>query len=153
MKPRFDERGALGGLEGLVFGVLIFVCGTLVVVYGWAVINAKIAATSAAREASRAYVEAGTQGSAVDHAQEAAYETLSSYISVDSPNSASVAVDGGWSRCQPVVVTVTVNVRRIAIPMLGREGGYTQVSGRHSEIVDPYRSAAGLAGAASCLPS
>ena len=31
-----DESGQLGGLEGLAFGVLIFVMGTLVVVNAWA---------------------------------------------------------------------------------------------------------------------
>jgi hypothetical protein len=51
------DDGFAGGLEALVFGVLIFVIGTLLVVNAWAVVDAKFATSSAAREAVRAAVE------------------------------------------------------------------------------------------------
>jgi hypothetical protein len=59
--PLRREDGAVGGFEGLAFGVLIFVVGTLLVANAWAVIDAKVAAASAAREAARAYVEAPSE--------------------------------------------------------------------------------------------
>jgi hypothetical protein len=49
-----DEGGAVGGLEVLPFGLLIFVVGILLVVNAWAVVDAKLAAEAAAREAARA---------------------------------------------------------------------------------------------------
>ena len=52
------DRGQVGGVEALPFGVLVFVVGVLLVVNLWAIVDAKVAATSAAREAARAYVEA-----------------------------------------------------------------------------------------------
>ena len=54
-----DERGAVGGIEVLPLGMLVLVVGTLLVVNAWAVVDAKLAASAAAREAARAYVEAG----------------------------------------------------------------------------------------------
>ena len=44
----------------LPFGVLIFVVGSLLIANAWAVVDAKLATTAAAREAARAYVESGS---------------------------------------------------------------------------------------------
>ncbi|MBA2283441.1 MAG: hypothetical protein H0W25_19710, partial [Acidimicrobiia bacterium] len=51
-----DERGQMGGIEALPFGLLIFVVGALLVANAWAVIDAKLAVTAAAREAARTWV-------------------------------------------------------------------------------------------------
>ena len=53
-----DEAGQAGGLEGIAFGLLIFVLGTLLIANAWAVVDTKLAVTAAAREAARAFVEA-----------------------------------------------------------------------------------------------
>ena len=58
------ERGAIAGIEALSFGMLLFVAGTLFIANIWAVIDAKLAVTSAAREATRAFVEADDGASA-----------------------------------------------------------------------------------------
>ena len=52
-----DDRGVVGGVEAIPFGLLLFVAGTLLVANAWAVIDAKMAATSAAREAARTYMK------------------------------------------------------------------------------------------------
>ena len=57
MTARHDEHGQVGGIEGLVFGVLVFVFGALLVANAWAVVDAKSAASVAAREAARVCVE------------------------------------------------------------------------------------------------
>ena len=57
------RRGQVGGIEVLPFGLLTFVVGTLLVANAWGVVDAKLAVTSAAREAVRAYVEAPDQAS------------------------------------------------------------------------------------------
>jgi membrane protein required for beta-lactamase induction len=76
---RRDESGQVGGIDGLVFGVLVFVFGTLVVTNAWGVIDAKLATTSAAREAARTYVEAASAGDAGPAAEAAAREAILSH--------------------------------------------------------------------------
>ena len=53
-----EDCGQVGGIEVLPFGLLVFIVGTLLVANAWAVVDAKLAVTSAAREAVRSYVEA-----------------------------------------------------------------------------------------------
>jgi len=52
-----SQRGQIGGFEVLPFGLLLFVAAMLVITNAWAVIDAKHATSSAAREGARAYVE------------------------------------------------------------------------------------------------
>ncbi len=75
-QPKVDAAGDAGqaGLEAVLFGVLVFVLGTMLVVNAWAVVDAKLAATSAAREAARSYVEAPTAQVADADARRAAEE-------------------------------------------------------------------------------
>jgi hypothetical protein len=53
-----DEQGFVGGFEGLLFGFLIFLVGTLIVAHAWAVVDTKFAVVEAAKQAARTYVEA-----------------------------------------------------------------------------------------------
>lgn len=52
-----DESGFVGGFEALPFGFLVFVAGTLLLVNAWAVFDSHLAASAAAREAVRSFVE------------------------------------------------------------------------------------------------
>ena len=52
------EAGFAGGLEGLLFGLLLFVVGTLLVATAWGAVDTKFAVDAAARQAVRTYVEA-----------------------------------------------------------------------------------------------
>lgn len=141
MPRRTDERGQIGGVEGVVFGVLVFVLGTLVVANAWGVIDAKMAAASAAREGTRAFVESAGPSAeeAMAEAEAAARDAISGYgrdpaRMVFSPEVADFA------RCGRVIVRVEYAVPLVAIPVIGRYGhGFTAVA-RHSEIVDPFRS-------------
>ena len=47
----------MAGIEALFFGLLVLVFGTLVVANAWGVIDAKLSAAGAAREAARAFVQ------------------------------------------------------------------------------------------------
>src|SRR5207248_1263005 len=62
--PVRDERGQIGGIEAVAFGVLVFVLGLLIVVNAWGVVDAKVAAAAAAHDAARAYVEAPSREAA-----------------------------------------------------------------------------------------
>lgn len=137
----------MGGIEGLVFGVLVFVFGTLLVANAWGVIDAKLAATSAAREAARTYVEAPSEDIARATAREAALEAIRAHgrrVERADPR----LVEGRFGRCERITIEVRYEVPLIAIPLFGQAGRGITVTSRHSEVVDPYRS--GLAGAAAC---
>ena len=141
------EDGQVGGIEGVVFGVLVFVFGTLVVVNAWGVIDAKLATTSAAREAARAFVESPPQVDAGRAAENAAREAILAH-GRRWERTTIAPLEGGFARCQRITVEVAYDVPLIAVPLLGQAGNGITVTSRHSEIVDPYRS--GLAGAAAC---
>ena len=142
-----DEAGQVGGVEGAIFGVLVFVFGTLVVVNAWAVVDAKLAAGSAAREATRSYVEARSASEAGAAAQRAANEAIRGH-GRQVERLGLRFVDGHFARCARVTLEATYRVPLLAVPVLGRRGAGFTVAARHSEVVDPYRS--GLTGEASC---
>lgn len=144
-----DESGQVGGIEGVVFGVLVFVLGTLVIANAWAVIDAKMAAGSAAREATRAFVEAdaSSPAEALVAAESAARDAIAGY-GRDPDRMEFTPESAALERCAPVSIRVAYPVPLVIIPILGRYGhGFTAV-GRHSEIVDPYRS--GLPAGGAC---
>lgn len=144
-----DEAGQVAGVEGAVFGVLVFVIGTLVVANAWAVVDARVAAGSAAREGTRAFVESASASSAVAmaEAEDAAGDALVGY-GRDRRRMVLVAEEADLRRCGRVALRVEYPVPLITIPVLGRYGrGFTAV-GRHSEVVDPFR--AGVPGGGSC---
>jgi hypothetical protein len=134
-----DEGGFVAGAEALVFGVLIFVIGTLVVVNAWSVIDAKFATSAAAREATRAAVAAapGTDLNAV--AEAAARSTLEGYGR--DATGAVVRPVGATTleRCAEVGYVVEISVPAAAFVGVAAPASFT-VTGRHHELVDPYRS-------------
>lgn len=143
-----DERGQAGGIEVLPFGVLIFVVGALLVASAWAVIDAKLAVVSAAREAARTYVEGEDAASAEQAAIAAAEEAMANHgrdggvdVTIDAP--------AAFTRCATVQVRATYQVPAVPLPWIGGLGEI-QVSSTHSERVDPFRD--GLVGAAQCPP-
>ncbi len=134
-----DEVGQVAGIEALPFGFLVFVVGVLLITNAWAVIDAKMTVASAAREATRAYVEAPDAGAAVSAARTAADEVVRAggrdpgRLGLSSPSS-------GFARCQRVTVEATYPVPAITLPWIGGFGRGFMARARHSELVDPYRS-------------
>ncbi|MCY3851033.1 MAG: hypothetical protein OXF75_09580 [Acidimicrobiaceae bacterium] len=143
-EPRASRRlrgdsGQVGGIEVLPFGFLLFVSVTLLLVNVWGVVDAKLAVTSAAREAARAYSESDDEPSARLAANARAAETLAAYGRGGDRASVDVPVLSDFRRCARVTVTVGYEVPAIAIPFLGGLGGSQQVASSFTEIVDPYR--------------
>lgn len=136
-----------GGLDGLLFGVLVFVFGSLIVVNAWQVVDAKFAAASAAREAARAYVEAPSAEAGAQAAEAAAVEAVVGHDRTASRSSIALA-SGRFERCATVVFEARYKVPLLVVPFAGSFGSGFTVSARHAEVVDPYRS--GLAGEADC---
>ena len=73
---RRDQSGQAAGLEAIVFGLLTFVVGVLLAANAWAVVDAKMAMSAAAREATRAYVEAPDGSDPMALAEAAAREAV-----------------------------------------------------------------------------
>ena len=139
------ERGAVGGFEVLPFGLLVFVAGTLLLTNAWAVIDGKLAASAAAREATRAFVESTAD------AEAAAIDAAASVIEGHGRDPARMEVT--WAagpdlrRCAVNTIVVRYRVPTLTVPFIGAFGsGVIETSGRHTEVVDPYRSGLNLDG-------
>jgi hypothetical protein len=134
-----DEQGMVGGFEALPFGFLVFVAGSLLLANAWAVFDAHLAASAAAREAVRAFVEGGSSDDARRDGDAAAEEALVGH-GKDAARM-TIAWEGDvLERCRPVTATVTYRVPTVVVPWLASFGGVLSTSARHSERVDPYRS-------------
>ncbi len=141
------DAGFVGGSEGILFGVVVFVFGLLVMFNAWAVIDAKMAVGSAARETTRTLVESNGSSNAAVEAGRNAFAATSNF---DPAGLNGPAFSGTFERCGRVSATYTYDVPAIALPGgIGWGSGFT-VSATHTEIVDPYRS--GLEGEAECAP-
>lgn len=134
-----DEHGQVGGIEAVVFGMLIFVVGVLVVANAWGVIDAKTAASTAAREAARTYVKAPAGADPLPAAIRAGQDTLAS-LGRHASGERVELLSGSFTRCSVVTFRVRVSVPLIHLPWLTSAlSGFTAVA-THSEVVDPFRS-------------
>jgi CBS domain containing-hemolysin-like protein len=163
LHERGDDRGQVGGIEALPFGILVFVVGALLVANAWAVVDAKVAVDAAARQATRHYVESEVGGSRepggrVDLEQAAVDAGLAALEAHGrDPANATVglsSLDGsggqqGYTRCARATFTASYEVPALSIPWIGGFGDGIDVTSSHSELVDPFRS--GVPGSAeSC---
>lgn len=139
------DSGFVGGSEGILFGVVVFVFGLLLMFNAWAVVDTKMAVSSAARETARSYVESdGAPGPAVAAGQ-AAFAATSNF----HPGGLSQPqIVGEFRRCGRISVTYTYRVPAVSLPGGVGWGRGFEVTATHSELVDPYRS--GLEGEALC---
>ncbi len=139
------EDGFVGGAEGILFGVVVFVFGMLLMFNAWAVVDAKMAVSSAARETTRTFVESDGSAAAASDAGRAAFAASSNF---DVGGLSAPAYDGEFARCGRITVTYTYDVPAISLPGGFGWGSGFDVSASHSEIVDPFRS--GIEGQAIC---
>jgi hypothetical protein len=135
-----DESGFVGGLEALPFGFLVFVSGTLLLVNAWAVFDSHLAASAAAREGVRAFVEsAGSLDAALRDAEAAASSAISGH-GKDLDRMELEWQGARLDRCAPVRAVVRYRVPLVAVPWIGAFGsGFLTTSATHQEVVDPYR--------------
>lgn len=136
-----EERGVIGGLESLAFGLLTFVVGALVIANAWGVVDAKFATAAAAREAARVYVESPDEATGLARAEAAARRTIAGFGR--DPARLELAPPAGepFGRCVRATFTASYPVPTIRVPWIGGfSAPVITVSATHSEIVDPYRS-------------
>ncbi len=140
MSARTGEQGFVAGAEALIFGVLIFVLGTLIVVNAWGVVDAKFATSAAAREATRAVVTAAPGDDLQGAAEAAAQAALAGHGRTGGPVEVQ-PVDGPptLARCAEVGYEVRIEVPALTLFGSATLGSFTVVSS-HYELVAPYRS-------------
>jgi hypothetical protein len=146
MRRLQGDAGQVGGIEAVPFGLLVLLVGILLVAHTWAVVDAKFLTTAAAREATRAYVEAPDAARGVVDARLAADESVTA--------SGRVLDDvvrrrrgGDFARCSPARFETEMTVPAFGVPWRG-DRPVVRVRSAHEELVDPFRD--GLPGAADC---
>lgn len=133
-----DEAGQMAGIEAVPFGVLTFVVAVLIVANAWAVIDAKVAVSTAAREATRAFVETPAGADPLARAQAAGREAMRG-MGRDPDRLDLRSVGGAFGRCQTARFEAGYRIPAIRLPWVGGLGEFTATA-RHAEVVDPYRT-------------
>lgn len=144
----FDDSGQMAGMEAVPFGLLIFVTGALLMANAWAVVDAKLAVTAAAREAGRAFVEAPSADAAHRAAAGAAHDSIAGHGRDPADLRLTITDGSGFERCSRVTIGAELSVPAVSLPFIGGFGRPITVRAAHSEVVDPFRS--GLDGEAIC---
>ncbi len=138
-RARRDESGQMAGMEVLPFGLLTFVVGALLVANAWAVIDAKIAVSAAAREATRAFVEAPVNTDPLALAETAARSAIEG-AGRDPSQLVLTPLEATFARCETVSFEATYQIPTIRVPWVGGFGDGFTATARHAEVVDPYRT-------------
>jgi hypothetical protein len=140
------ESGFVAGAEALIFGVLVFLIGTLLVLNGWVVVDTKFATSAAAREAVRAAVEADVGADLAAAGDRAARVALDGHSAI-ARRATITPLRVEQERCAEVRFVVSVDVPLTVLPGASRRPSIT-VSSDYVEVIDPYRS--GLPAGGSC---
>ena len=138
-RARRDESGQMAGMEVLPFGLLTFVVGALLVANAWAVIDAKIAVSAAAREATRAFVEAPVDADPFAMAETAARSAIEG-AGRDPAQLVLTPLEATFARCETVSFEASYQIPTIRLPWVGGVGDGFTATARHAEVVDPYRT-------------
>lgn len=136
---RDDDRGFVAGAEMLIFGVLAFVMGSLLIINVWNVIDATFAVSAAAREGARTFQEADPD-TAWAESQARVLEVMTEYGRADRAITPELPQIGSYERCAVITVTAEYDVALIRLPLFGQFGTITRVSSSHSGRIDAYRS-------------
>ncbi|GAC1305946.1 MAG: hypothetical protein NVSMB16_01650 [Acidimicrobiales bacterium] len=135
------ETGQAGGVEAVLFGLLILVGATLLVANAWGVVDAKLAARTGAREAARTFVKSsGADSLNATTAAELAGRDTVAQLGWRKRGITVTNVGTGFSRCAVASFVVTIPVPAFRLPFLQGGPPVFHVSARHTERVDPYRS-------------
>jgi hypothetical protein len=137
-RVRRDQSGQ-AGMEVIPFGLLTFVVGVLLVANAWAVIDAKMAVSAAAREATRAFVEAPVDGDPLGLADAAARAAIAG-AGRDPGQLVLTPLEAVFARCETVRFEASYQIPAVKVPWVGSYGNGFTATARHAEVVDPYRT-------------
>ncbi|HTO00554.1 MAG TPA: hypothetical protein VL068_07750 [Microthrixaceae bacterium] len=134
---RRDERGLAGGIEGLVFGVLILLIGSLAIINIWAMIDTRAALDAASREFLRTYTEQQSVGEARLMGEAAARESLRARAARIEGLSFVVEQPDGFGPCSPVTVRISATVHWFKVPLLPGFGD-SHLAVENRELIDAH---------------
>lgn len=146
------DRGVVGGIEVLPFSLLVLVAGALLVTSIWGVVDAKVAAGAAAREATRWVAESATASTPAQDIDAGAAAIAAATLADHGrtgPSNVTVSAAEGTERCARVRVVVELRLPAVQLPFLSGVGREVAVRAGHTELIDPTRS--GVGGPAGCL--
>ena len=132
------ERGAVAGLEALLLGFLVLLGGVGLMVNTWTVVETRTALDAATREYLRVYTAQSDPAAAAEAGAAAARRVLVDRgtplqsLVIDAPDPSR------FGPCQPVEVTLSVEVDELRVPFIDRLGP-SSVSVRGAELVDAHR--------------
>ncbi|MDQ3898624.1 MAG: hypothetical protein M3326_15500 [Actinomycetota bacterium] len=129
----------MAGAEAIPFGLLTFVVGALLVANAWAVIDAKMAVSAAAREATRAFVEAPVDADPLALADAAARAAVRG-AGRDPAQLVLTPLGPTFARCETVTFEASYRIPAVRLPWVGGFGGGFTATARHAEVIDPYRT-------------
>ena len=133
-----SERGAMAGLEGLLFGVLILLGGLTLIVNAWSVVDSKMTLDSASREFVRAYTDQNNPVSARTEGEEAARVTLRTRSAFLGDARITLEEPNGFGPCSTVTVTISADVPAMKAPFIDRFTPVS-VSSTISELTPAHR--------------
>jgi hypothetical protein len=132
------QAGMLAGSDGVLFGMLILLAGSLAILNVWAVIDTRAALDAAAREYLRTYTEQSSADAAAT-AGELAARRLLDERGTPVTDLRIVEPDGAaFGPCQPAQVAFEAEVPAARLPFLD-DVGSRWIRVTHRELVDPHR--------------
>lgn len=132
------ERGAVAGLDALLFGTLILLAGVVLIINLWSVVETRTALDAAAREYLRSYTASEEGPTAAARAELAARAVLEGrgtplhHLEIGAPDTAR------FGPCEPSTVHLSAIVPAVRVPFLD-DLGATVVSITATELVPAHR--------------
>lgn len=142
---RRGQAGVLAGSDGLLFGMLVMVAGSLLVLHLWATVDARAALDAAAREYLRTYTEQVDAAEAATAAERAARDALRARGATWTDASIEAPAPAAFGPCAPATVTMAVELPAVTLPFLDGLGART-VTVEHTELIDAHRELAAGSG-------
>ncbi|CAB4558421.1 unannotated protein [freshwater metagenome] len=132
------ERGAVGGGEGVIFGMLILVAGTLVILNLWSILDTRMALEAAAGEYLRTYTEQQNFFQARVVGEAAAKDSLAQRGITPARVEILPSEPQGFGPCAVAVVQLRTQLPWVRVPFIGGAGS-TSVSVTQTELIDAHR--------------
>jgi hypothetical protein len=132
------QAGMVAGADGLLFGMLILLAGSLAFVNIWSIVDTRAALDAAGREYVRTYTEQRDPSTAAAAADRAARLVLDARgtpvrgLRIDAPPPA------GFGPCAIASVRLEATVAAARLPFLDQLGERT-VSVEARELIDPHK--------------
>ena len=132
------ERGAVAGVEALLFSVLILIAGAVVLVDVWDVLDNRAALDAATREYTRSFTEQRDRAAAHARGTAAAHASLRHRGLDPAQVELAVGLPLGFGPCAPVEVVARRRVPWVRAPFLD-QAGETVVEVAQRELIDAHR--------------